>query len=271
VFLPQSYRKDIDYSTYKGQEVREQIQKGNNWIKIQRQKLKFDLIRKFQPRGKLFDLGCGWGHFLLAAQELGYDIYGIEISKHLFEYCTQDLHLPVEDKNIFEMQGTQSYDILTMWDVLEHIDDADIFIDKCAEFIRPGGQLVIQVPQIDSYIARKQKEKWVMISQDHVNYFSPRTLTLLLERKGFQVKTVKASLELKIFFMYVLLPWLKSSRSQKVTNADLTATDRQRSFNEITQRPQWQLWVMVKVHNIIYKLLSFLGIGEEMVVVATRI
>ena len=272
VFVPPFYRKQISYLNYKGQDVLEQVRKGNNWLKIQSQKVKFGIIQKYMPSGKLFDLGCGWGHFLLTAKELGYDIYGVEISKHLFEYCTKDLNLPVEDRNLFDMDETKQFDVLTMWDVLEHIDDADKFVEKCSKLVRKGGYMFIQVPQIDSFLAKKYKEKWKMMSLDHVNYFSPKTLGTLLERYGFRLVESKSSIDLKIFLMYYILPWLRKKKTNAIENQPvaISSAERQAYFNQLTHRPMWQLKIMSFGHHFLYKLLSLLKIGEEMIVVAER-
>lgn len=274
IFLPPYYRKEIDYTKYKGETVLEQVRKGNNWVKIQRQKLKFELISHYHlPGSKLFDLGCGWGHFLLAGKELGYNIYGIEIAKHLHTYCTQDLGLPVDDINFYDLEEKEQFDVLTMWDVLEHIDDGHKFIEKCTKVVRRGGHLFIQVPQIDSFIAKKMKDTWPMISLDHVNYFTPKTLTRLLEPYGFEVEVIKSTLELKTFFMFVVFPWFKKRKEKKTTGTEgeaMNSAERQQYFNTMTSRPLWQLKLLVFFHNIAYKLLSSLKIGEEMVVVAKR-
>lgn len=273
IFVPPFYRKQISYHNYKGDDVLEQVRKGNNWLKIQSQKVKFDLIQKYAPAGKLFDLGCGWGHFLLTAKELGYDIYGVEISKHLYEYCTKDLKLPVEDINLFDMDESKQFDILTMWDVLEHIDDADAFVEKCGKLVRKGGYMFLQVPQIDSFLAKKYKENWKMMSLDHVNYFSPKTIGILLERYGFRLVETKSSIDLKIFLMYYILPWLK--RKKNTTSGEqsivISSAERQAYFNQLTARPMWQLKIMSWGHKLLYKLLSALKIGEEMIVVAEKL
>lgn len=273
VFLPPYYRKMIDYHNYKGNSVLDQIRKGNNWVKVQRQKLKFDLIKKYHPSGKLMDLGCGWGHFLLAGKELGYDIYGIEISDALHEYCSKDLGLPVDALNFYDMPDEPQFDVLTMWDVLEHVDEADDFLDKCHKVVKKGGHVVIQVPQIDSFISKKQKEKWAMLSLDHCNYFSPATAKILFERKGFKVKEVRSSLEIKTFAMFMIFPWFKRRKEKKENQTEqvMTSAERQAYFNALTSRPMWQLKILVFGHNILYKLLSFFNIGEEMVLVAERL
>lgn len=305
VYLPWYYRKNISYTDYKDEAVLRQVRAGNDWLKIQRHLLRFKLIRRYVPKGKLFDLGVGWGHFLLAGQQLGYDVYGIEISQNPFTYAKEDLKLPVDHIDFFKMdKPAGSYDIITLWDVLEHIDEPDKMVERMAYLLKPGGYVFIQVPAIDSYIARKQGVNWKMIGLDHVNYFSKKTITPLLERYGFEVVKIKSSIELKIFLMYTVLPWLKGRRAEglkgrrveglkgrraegrkgekaegkkhstvdnrKSTTVKITSAERQEFYNKTTNRPKWMLRLMVFAHNVIYNLLTFFGIGEEMIVVARK-
>lgn len=271
IFIPPYYRKNISYVDYKDEKVADAVRKGNNWIKIQRNLLRYDLIRKFVPKGKLFDLGVGWGHFLLAGKKLGYDVYGIEISHQPYLYSKNDLGLPVDRIDFFEMPEDNKYDVLTMWDVLEHIDAADKVVEKCARMINKGGYIFIQVPQIDSFIAKRAQASWNMMGLDHVNYFSKKTLTLLLEKNGFKVKTIKSSIELKLLLMYTILPWIKRwKKKSKNEEVKITSADRQEFFNKVTNKSQWQLSLFVKIHNLIYRTLSALKIGEEMIVVAEK-
>src|SRR4051812_206011 len=76
-FIPPYYRKKIDYRNYKDEKVTEAVRKGNNWAKIQRHKLRLKFIQKYKASGDLFDLGAGWGHFMLAGIEMGYNVSGI--------------------------------------------------------------------------------------------------------------------------------------------------------------------------------------------------
>lgn len=267
-FLPWYYRKDIKYTDYKNDEVLNQIRKGNDWLKVQRHLLRFKFIQKYQPSGKLFDLGAGWGHFLLAGKQLGYDVYGIEISKNPYIYSKEDLGLPVDHIDFFDMQKpNESFDIITLWDVLEHIDGANAFVEKCAQLTKKGGYIVIQVPQIDSFFAKRQKEKWNMMGLDHVNYFSKKTMTDMLTKHGYEVVKIKSSIELKLLLMYSILPWIKKLKKQKET---ITSAERQEYYNKTTQRPKWVLQIAVFIHNRIYNLLSFLNIGEELMVIARK-
>lgn len=276
-FIPPYFRKKINYGNYKDEKVTEAVREGNNWIKIQRHKLRLKFIKKYKSGGDLFDLGSGWGHFMLAGIEMGYNVSGIEISEQPYLFCKNDLKLPVEHIDFFDMSENKKFDVITMWDVLEHIDKADTFIEKCSRLTKPDGIIVIQVPQIDSYFAKKYKDNWKMMGLDHVNYFGKKTITMLLEKHGYKVEKIKSSFELKLFIMYTILPLLKrlkgssKAKTNREANYQIKASERQQYFNKFTSRPKWQLKMFVFLHNIIYNTLSFLNIGEEMMVVARKV
>ena len=275
-FIPPYFRKQISYENYKDENVANAVRNGNNFVKIERHKLRYDLIKKYKSSGSLFDLGAGWGHFMLTGQMLGYDVYGIEISEQPYLYSKNDLKLPVDHIDFFDMKEDKKFDIVTMWDVLEHIDKADDVIAKCARITAKDGYIVIQVPQIDSYFAKKHKDNWKMMGLDHVNYFGKKTITQLLKKHGYEVKTIKSSFEIKLFIMYTILPLLKRLRgdkkqTQQQANNAIKASERQQYFNTFTQKPMWKLKLYMKIHNLIYKTLELLNIGEEMIVVAKKV
>jgi len=267
VFIPPFYRLQINYKDYKNEDSLKAVIAGNDWLKIQRNKLRYRLIQKYSPKGKLFDLGVGWGHFLQTGRLLGYTVEGIEMAEMPYRYAKDYLKLPVENIDFFEyIPKTNYYDILTMWDVLEHIDNCDDAVEKCSSMLKQGGHIVIHVPQIDSYIAKKQKEQWQAMGLDHVNYFSRNTITRLLESKGFKVIKIKSSIELKLFLMYSFFD--KRKTKQDITKT--TQADRQEYFNKKVNRPKWQLKIVIWGHNVAYNLLSLMNFGDEMVVIAKK-
>jgi 2-polyprenyl-3-methyl-5-hydroxy-6-metoxy-1,4-benzoquinol methylase len=275
IFIPPYYRRKIVYADYKSAEVTAAVRVGNSRLKIERHRLRMQFIRKYIRKGHLFDLGAGWGHFLLAARESGFEISGIEIAGQPYRYCAEELKLPVTHEDFFLMSEDQKFDCITLWDVLEHIDAADQFVAKCSRMIKSGGYLFLQVPQIDSLIAKLHKDKWKMMGLDHVNYFSRKTIRRLLEKNNFEVRAVKSSFELKLFLMYTVMPWIRKMTGKKKgtmreVNESITAAERQQYFNRITRRPEWQIRLIVLLHNLIYKTMSFLHIGEEMMVAAKK-
>lgn len=260
VYIPKP--NDVAYETLKDEEVAREIRRGNNWLKEQHYVRRIKLIRKYKARGRLFDLGVGWGHFLSSAVKAGYDGSGIEIGEELYKYAKNDLGLNVSQENIFDLHPKKEYDIITMWDVLEHIKDADIVIQKCSQMLNDDGYIFIQVPQIDSLIAKIFKKKWHHITPNHINYFSKRTITRLLDTYGIEVISIKSNIELKHVLVNVILPLVKGKPS------DFAGS--QKDFNEITNKPVWVLKTMLLVQNILLDVLSFLRIGEEMIVIGRK-
>ena len=115
-----------------------------------------------------------------------------------------------------------------------------------------------------------------MMGLDHVNYLGKKTITQLLKKHGYEVKTIKSSFEIKLFIMYTILPLLKRLRgdkkqTQQQANNAIKASERQQYFNTFTQKPLWKLKLYMKIHNLIYKTLEFFNIGEEMIVVAKKV
>ncbi len=274
VFIPQSYREQILYEDYRDEEVLASVRKGNNYIKYRRHRLRIKLIKKYAKSGKLYDIGVGWGHFLHTAQRMGFETEGVEISELMHHYATEDLKLKVVHDNFYKLDLPQNnWDFATMWDVLEHLDEPKIAVKKAHSIIKPGGYFVLQIPQIDSKVAKKQKEKWSMMSIEHVNYFSRKTIKTLLENNGFEVVKYKSSYELKLFLMFTLLPWLKRRKNNDAQSGEkpvISNTERQNFFNKVTNIPKFFIWVGLFYHDLIYKTLSLFNFGEEMIVVAKK-
>jgi 2-polyprenyl-3-methyl-5-hydroxy-6-metoxy-1,4-benzoquinol methylase len=266
-FIPPFFRKSIDYTKYKPMGVAKEMAKGDIWLKIERNKLRFKLIQEFQKSGDLFDIGCGFGHFLLTAKELGYSIAGVEMSKANVEFVKNQLGIDIIEGNFLDVPEDKQYDLMTLWDVLEHIDYADKIIEKMSRLLKPGGYTFIQVPQIDSFFAILLRSGWWAMGLDHVNYFSKKTIHQLLLKHGLELVKIKSSIELKNILLYVILPKLKRKKKKE---SDWSVTDRQREFNRITTKPKWMKSFMLVVHNTAYRILSFFHIGDEMIVVARK-
>jgi 2-polyprenyl-3-methyl-5-hydroxy-6-metoxy-1,4-benzoquinol methylase len=275
-FIPPYFRKNISYEQYKNSDVAAAVRAGNDWIKVERHKQRLRFVRKYIRKGKLFDLGAGWGHFMMAANELGFEAEGIEMSEQQARYCALDKKLKVTQGDFFQMDESKKFDVITLWDVLEHIDKPGEMLIKCNRMTNDNGYLFIHVPQIDSLFARMHKENWKMMGLDHVNYFSRNTITRILEKNGYETVAIRSSFEFKLFVMYTLLPLLKKMRSSKKqslreANAGISSAERQRYFNKITSLPRWLLKIILFLHNRALELFSFFRLGEEMVVAARKV
>ena len=272
VFSPQNTRNKIEYSNYRDEEVLKSVRAANNYVRFRRHKLRIKLIKKFKNSGNLFDIGVGWGHFTYTAKKMGFDVDGIEISETMHHYATNDLNLRIEKGSFYEIPIKENfYDIITLWDVLEHLEKPLEVLKKANRMLKYDGIIVIQVPQIDSKVAKIQKEKWPMLSVEHINYFSKSTIKLALEKSGFKILKFKTSYELKLFLMFTVLPLLKRKKN-KSTNIEvsISGSERQNFFNKFTNIPKPILLLGLFVHDVVYYLLSWINFGEEIIVIARK-
>ena len=265
-FIPSGYRSSVDYTRYKSADVAAEVAKSDPWLKIQRNLLRYRLIGKYRRTGKIYDIGCGFGHFLLTGRRLGYEVSGAEMSRANASYVRGTLGIPIDEGDFLEKKAGMRYDILTLWDVLEHVENADRLIEKASAMAGPGGYLFIQVPALDGFLASVLKSRWWAMGPDHANYFSRDTIRRLLDRYGFDVVKTSSSIELKNILVYVLLPKLRKGRRLP----QMTAAVRQREFNRLTPKSPWRRRLLVRVHDAAYTCLSLLGIGDEMIVVARK-
>lgn len=151
---------------------------------------RLELIEALVPRGRLLDVGCSYGFFLDVAREAGWDAVGLEMSEPGVRYACDILGLEVRRGSIETAEsGDESFDVVTLWDVLEHTADPVGALRRVRDLVAPGGVLAVVVPNAASPGARAGGRHWPwMIPPAHLYYFSPETITALLAREGFRVE-----------------------------------------------------------------------------------
>jgi 2-polyprenyl-3-methyl-5-hydroxy-6-metoxy-1,4-benzoquinol methylase len=145
------------------------------------------VLRQFQPSGDLFEAGCAYGFFLELAQR-HWRVRGVDISASAIQYACKVLNLDVVQGD-FESNppAPNTYDVVVMWDTIEHLYDPVLAIRKCAEALRPGGILALTTGDLDARLPRLQKRGWRMIIPAHLYYFSRQSITRLLNDHGLEV------------------------------------------------------------------------------------
>lgn len=147
-------------------------------------------FKKFINRKmNILEVGCNEGSFLKIAKESGYEILGLEPNDKLVEYAN-NLNLPVVQGIIETFRPERQFDAIVLFNVLEHLKDPAGALRKMSSILSPGGYLVLEIPSIDSFLAKKQKEDWEMITVEHFSYFSQKTITAFLNSHGFSVKQI---------------------------------------------------------------------------------
>ena len=163
-------------------------------------------FRGLKRKGKILDIGCGYGYFLAACRTMyGYDVHGLDLSDWAAQYAAERLGLSVTVGEIETVNlPPNSYDIITMWHFLEHTRDPREAILKAMELLKKDGFLVIDVPNYDGTDARKNWGNWVGWQPPyHFYHFTPHTLKRLLrlcglcvlKEKDYHSETVKATLK----------------------------------------------------------------------------
>lgn len=158
-----------------------------------------DFIGKYMAgkSGRLLDMGCGLGYFVKKAGSVeGWDAFGCEISKPAADYAREHLNI----RNI-HCGGAQDpffddkrFDIITLWDVLEHIPEPDPLLKRLSLLLKDTGLLLIHTPNVKIQLAKAKLKKFLLgmkpgihylEPKDHVNIYSTRILKTLLNRNGF--------------------------------------------------------------------------------------
>lgn len=110
------------------------------------------IIRRFQPRGTMLDVGTGDGRFLRTCRELGYDVVGTEVSEAGASYARKD-GFDVKMGQITDVElARENFDVVTIWHVLEHVPEPRAVLRKVHSLLRPNGILAIAVPNEENFL-----------------------------------------------------------------------------------------------------------------------
>jgi 2-polyprenyl-3-methyl-5-hydroxy-6-metoxy-1,4-benzoquinol methylase len=149
-------------------------------------------IEKFKPGGKLIEIGCAYGFFLAVAQR-SYQVLGFDIAEEPTRYARDMLGLDARCEDFLDAKIEHlSVDVITMWDVIEHLPRPDLVVDKAAEVLKAGGFLFVTTGDIGSLIPRIRKERWRLIHPPtHIHYFNKSTITNMLEEAGLKIVNIR--------------------------------------------------------------------------------
>jgi len=126
-------------------------------------------IKKVVSSGKLLDVGAGPGVFASEAKRQGWQALGLEPSQWAVEQGIREFDVPMKQAgftSLKEMPGA-SYDVVTIFDVIEHVIDPEELLSSIYKVLRPGGLLVVTTPRFDSLFARVLGKHWHAIFPAH--------------------------------------------------------------------------------------------------------
>ena len=148
------------------------------------------LVERYaRPPGRLLDVGCASGQFLQHALNSNWEVEGIEPCVPL-AHRAQDILGPNAQIHLGALQSVAicqgSFDIVTLWDVLEHVADPVGFLLLAKSLLKPEGIIFANVPNLDSIQAKLLKSRWPLLLPEHLNYFNRTSLELCGAKAGLR-------------------------------------------------------------------------------------
>ena len=157
-----------------------------------------DRLNTGGARWRILDVGCGMGGFLCAAAAYGYDGYGIEASAEQAAWA-QGLHLNVRHGDAVDAFRPQTFQVVTLWEVLEHIPHPKEMLAAVREVLEPGGYLVLGVPNGPHALWKAKLLRPlggargdVVGVGEHVVHYSAGTIRMVLTAAGYEVLSVRS-------------------------------------------------------------------------------
>lgn len=196
--LPSYYESDDYISHTDGK--RSLFERAYHFIKGIALKNKLKLINSQSSKGKLLDIGAGTGDFLMVAKNDGWQITGIEPSEKAKGIA---INKGVNFAESLSALESKSFDVITMWHVLEHVPNLDEYIAELKRLIKPTGTIVIAVPNFKSFDANFYGRHWAAYDVPrHIWHFSKTAIEKLFAEKEMKLVEV---LPMKFDSYYVSL------------------------------------------------------------------
>ncbi len=152
------------------------------------------LIEKYtgSQNGNLLDIGAGTGAFALTMQKANWNVTALEPDATARTNAKKDFGIELQpSENLFTL-NKNSFDVITLWHVLEHVHDLHNYIQTFFSLLKDDGMLLIAVPNYTSYDANEYAEFWAAYDVPrHLYHFSPQSMKTLLQQHNFKLKKVK--------------------------------------------------------------------------------
>jgi 2-polyprenyl-3-methyl-5-hydroxy-6-metoxy-1,4-benzoquinol methylase len=227
----------------------------NDYLSHLTKKRYHELLDKFEPYRKtnrLIDVGCGIGYFLEVAMERGWEVYGTEFTQEAVQICSNKgikMELGVLDPNKYT---AESFDIITSFEVIEHINDPRDEIQRFNRVLRSGGLVYVTTPNFNSLLRYRLKSAYnVICYPEHLSYYTPKTIKKLFRSFGYEVIRVETT--------GISLSRLKSSKN----NTNDTAISKDSTDEKLRLAFENSYWKL-KIKKIINWGLTLFGVGDSL-------
>ena len=142
---------------------------------------------------RLLDLGAAYGFALAEARLAGFEAFGLEVAADVAaEAATRSPGCVLRGSASALPLRDASFDVVTLWDVIEHLEDPGAALRDAARCLRPGGRLMLTTGDVTSLAAKVSGRRWHLYTiPEHLFFFSPGSLRILLERAGLEVRGMR--------------------------------------------------------------------------------
>lgn len=158
------------------------------WVRKYTLGRKYDLIKNYKPGGRILDIGCATGEFLNYFKNRQWETFGIEPDEQARKMGISNYALEIEDEEYLHKLPDASFDIITMWHVLEHVPLLNERIAQLQRLLSPNGILFIAVPNPDSQDAKLYGSFWAAYDVPrHLYHFTRVTIKILFSKHAFEL------------------------------------------------------------------------------------
>lgn len=150
---------------------------------------KYSIITKYKKSGRALDIGSGTGHFLNYLQNKNWTVQGIEPDEAAADFARKEFDLKIESESRLKELEKDSFDLITMWHVLEHVHDLDQRMTEIESLLDPKGIFILALPNPESYDAKYYGKFWAAYDVPrHLYHFTKEDVYRLAAKYNFKVE-----------------------------------------------------------------------------------
>lgn len=228
-------------------------------ITVKRYHQILDQFEPFRKTNNIIDIGCGIGYFAEVAKERGWNVYGTEFTDEAIAICKK--------KGINMQQGkvnpshypNEHFDMITSFEVIEHINNPLEEIEIFFKILRPGGGVYLTTPNFNSISRLLSGPDWTVVGYpEHLSYYTPSSINKLLNKFGFKKRKVETT----------GFSITKHKISQKkVENAKYIEAG---SDDEVLRGKMETIWYWKLIKKVVNDVLTAVGVGDAMKVLYVK-
>jgi 2-polyprenyl-3-methyl-5-hydroxy-6-metoxy-1,4-benzoquinol methylase len=207
-------------------------------------------MEKYRKTNNLLDIGCGIGYFLEEAQKRGWNVYGTEYTDEAIKICQSKGFKMQQGKLNPENYTEVSFDVVTSFEVIEHINNPIEEVQNINNVLRDDGLFYFTTPNFNSFSRNLMKSSWSVICYpEHLSYYTPKTINRFLARNGFNKSRLMCT-------------GISLTRYKKTVKKDNQALISANSDDELLRQKVETKWHFALAKKAINTVLTILGKGD---------